>query len=189
MTATPIANSGESTPREAELVGRTRAGDREAAALLVESQVERVAAVVNALLGPSSPDVADAIQETLLRALERLDQCRDDERFAAWVTRIARNVCRDLTKSAWRSRVTLGTESESPARDPERSGDLALEHVLAGLPDERRLVLVLRFVYGYSLEEIGAVIGTDAEAARSRVRRALVQARKLLGPGWEEDLP
>jgi RNA polymerase sigma-70 factor, ECF subfamily len=189
MTATPVAERGGHAPPYVQLVARTRAGDQEAAALLVESQAERVGAVISALLGPDSPDVGDAVQETLIRALERLHQCRDDERFPAWVTRIARNVCWDLMKSAWRSRVRLGTASECATPDPEHARGLELRRMLAELPAERRLVLVLRFVYGYSFDEIGAVIGTDSEAARSRVRRALGQARKLLGPGWEEDLP
>lgn len=189
MTATPMARPRPPLTSEADLVARTRAGDQEAAALLVESQAERVAAVVSAILGPGAPDVDDAVQETLIRALERLHQCRTDEGFPAWVTRIAQNVCRDLRKSAWRSRVTLAEGPEPEPRRQEPAHALELRRALAALPDDRRMVLVLRFVYGYSLAEIGAVLGVDAEAARSRVRRALIQARGLLGPGWEEELP
>jgi RNA polymerase sigma-70 factor, ECF subfamily len=189
MTATPMTRPPTSLTSETDLVARTRAGDQGAAALLVESQAERIAAVVSAILGPGAPDVEDAVQETLLRALERLHQCRSDDGFPAWVTRIAQNVCRDLRKSAWRSRVTFGEapEPHSPRHEPAPA--LELRRALSALPDERRMVLVLRFVYGYTLAEIGALLGTDAEAARSRVRRALAHARRVLGPGWEEDLP
>jgi RNA polymerase sigma factor (sigma-70 family) len=189
MTATPLTRPSTPPPREAALVARTRAGDQEAAALLVEAQAERVAAIVSAILGPGAPDVDDAVQETLIRALERLHQCRSDEGFPAWLTRIAQNVCRDLRKSAWRSRVTLSDGPEPQPSVHDHADGLALRRALSVLPDERRMVLVLRFVYGYTLGEIGALLGTDAEAARSRVRRALAHARKLLGPGWEEDLP
>ncbi len=173
------------------LVRRARLGDDSAFVALVNLHASRIHAIASALLGPDSDEAEDATQETFVRAYERLRQCRDPERFGAWLVRIARNTCKDRRKSGWSRRVTIGSPDTAVATSPcpsSRGADLDLQRALERLPEGQRLAIVLRFFYGYSLADIGEAIGADAEGARSRVRRALARLRKSLGPEWEEDL-
>jgi len=185
----PLLRQIALTARDASHVALARTGDRAAAERLVETHVERISAVVSALLGPGSPDVGDAVQETFVRALGRLHQCRSDATFPAWLARIARNVCRDMRKSAWAARVVLGPGSDTAREARDDTGRLDLARALAELPERERIVVILHFVDGYGLTEIGALLGQGAEAVRSRLRRALARLRATLGPEWEEDLP
>jgi RNA polymerase sigma-70 factor (ECF subfamily) len=58
---------------------------------------------------------------------------------------------------------------------------LALER----LPDDRRQVVVLRFVDGLSAREIGAVLGRSEGAVRVLQHRALRDLAEILGSGGE----
>ncbi|MBD3175836.1 MAG: sigma-70 family RNA polymerase sigma factor [Armatimonadia bacterium] len=172
----------------AALVARAVGGDTFAFERLIEIHADTVAAVVTGLLGPSHDDVADATQETFLRAYERLHQCREPRKVGAWLARIARNVCRDRRRGGWWRRVTLAAKVPEPRCAGPEDADIAdIWSALMTLPDDRRLLLILRYYYGYSLAQVGELTGLQPEAVRSRVRRALGQMRKLLGPGWEAD--
>ncbi len=189
-----IAQAGVRPVSESDgaiLVRRARMGDDGAYVALVELHASRIHAIASALLGPHGDEAEDAAQETFVRAYERLRQCRDPERFGAWLARIVRNVCRDRRKSGWRTRVQVGppVPDERAEGRPECPGSsLDLRAALSRLPDGQRMAVVLRFFHGYSHTEIGEAIGADAEGARSRIRRGLRRLRKLLGPEWEEDL-
>lgn len=52
-----------------------------------------------------------------------------------------------------------------------------LRRALEALPHRERLLLVLRYYLDLSYDEVGAVIGTSAKAAKSRTHRALVRLR------------
>jgi RNA polymerase sigma-70 factor (ECF subfamily) len=191
MTATSMRTGRAVGGTTIPLVARARRGDRAALAELVDGHAELAGQVVRAIVGPSAPDADDLIQETLVRACERIGQCRGDDAFAAWIARIAQNVCRDHRRSAWQARVTLSDRVDAPGGpdggEPEEA--LEIRRALGRLPARQRMVLILRFAHGRSFAEIGRLFGGDAEAARSRVRRALGRMRKMLGPDWEEDLP
>src|SRR6266403_255967 len=58
--------------------------------------------------------------------------------------------------------------------------DAALRAAIAGLPEERRLVLVLRDVEGLSYEEIAETLAIDPGTVRSRLHRARLQLKEKL---------
>ena len=68
--------------------------DKTAYDALVDRYYRRVFAVCLGVLG-SAHDAEDAVQEALLKGFERIGKLRTGNRFGAWVTQIARNVCID----------------------------------------------------------------------------------------------
>ena len=86
---------------DAELVRAALAGSREAAGALVTRHLRSCHLTALAVTG----DVAaaeDACQEAMVRAIERLDECRSPARFGAWVRQIARNQALNETRRARR---------------------------------------------------------------------------------------
>jgi RNA polymerase sigma-70 factor (ECF subfamily) len=77
---------------DAELVRRARSGDRWAEEALYRRHVRAVTNAVTRLLGRTA-DADDVVQDTFVRALERLDDLRDGAAFRGWVQRIAVTLC------------------------------------------------------------------------------------------------
>ena len=108
--------------------------------------------------------------------------------FRAWLFRVAHNsvVNHRRTRSRRRTEpLPPDLERHAPDADPAglvaRADDLRL--VLAAmreLPDERRQVILLRFVDGLSAREIGTVLDRSEGAVRVLLHRALRELREML---------
>ncbi len=88
-----------STASDAELVALARRGQQEAFAKLVERHQSVVWAVTYSACGDrsSSEDIA---QEAFIKAWTDLETLQEDAKFRAWVTGIARNLCRNANRKA-----------------------------------------------------------------------------------------
>ncbi len=127
-------------------------------------------------------DAEDATERTFLAALHALPEFRDEgATFRAWLFRIAHNTIVNARRSRFRRRtepLPEGLERTAPNADP---AGLVLEadelrrvlRAVAELPDDRRQVVLLRFVDGLSSREIGQVMDRSEGAARVLLHRAL----------------
>ena len=73
-----------------KLVKKAKKGDAEAFITLMEQNKQTMKRVAYAYLG-NEEDVADALQETILAAFEKLDTLKKPEFFRTWLTRILIN--------------------------------------------------------------------------------------------------
>lgn len=122
----------------------------------------------------------DLTQETFVRAWRHFDQAQAYERPLAWLLRIATNLSFSYYRHESTRRAVSTTalaDADSPARsDPIRGlaeRDL-VQRTLLELPANQRAALVLREVYGFSCEEIGAMLGLSRDA----VKMALFRGRE-----------
>ncbi len=178
---------------EFELVKRARAGDREAAAALLERHELAVWRVCRHLLPPGE-DVEAAVQETLTRALAKLAHYAGSGSFGGWLIAIAVNYCRDRLRRArlvpFRP-LEVDAEDESnplavlpaPEPDPERAamGRQAMARVhaeLARLPRRQREAFVLRFFVGLELVSIAAALGVEVGSVKTHLHRAVRRVRE-----------
>ena len=106
----------------AELLGRARAGDRDAFAALVEPHHRELQVHCYRMLG-SLQDAEDALQETLLSAWLGLDGFEGRSSVRTWLYRIATNRCLNLLRSAGRRPVTAAP-LPVPAPEPTRMGEV-----------------------------------------------------------------
>ncbi len=140
----------------------------------------RLKAVCIALAG--ADDAPDLVQETYLRASDRLHQLRDPSLFDAWVVRIAMNEARSLTRRARRERERLlGVYSAERAAAP----DTALRELVERLPPRHRAVIVLHYAYGYRLGEVATLLGLST----INVRTLAFRARRTLRSQLEDTTP
>lgn len=124
-------------------------------------------------------DLAEEIaQEAAYRALAHLDGYRPQARFFTWIAAIAVNIWRNLRRSAGRT-IPMGEVPERAADDPaEAAEQREIRSLLAVLPQEKRVVMVLKHYEGLTYEEIAAVLRCPVGTVRSRMRDALTILRR-----------
>lgn len=121
----------------------------------------------------SRADAEDAVQDTLLRYLQKAPAFASREHEKAWLIRVAANRCRDLRRFRLRHPHTGLEEVAGRCAEP---GDRAVLEALMSLPEKFRVVLLLHYVEGYSTGQIAPMIGRTPSAVKMRLQKG----RKLL---------
>jgi len=132
-------------------------------------------------------EAEDAVQSTFLNAFRGIKGGVVPEAEAAWLFKIAHNVCRTRRRSAWRrDRVESATDFEvveelAPA--PARRADelIGLQDVLGRMPEQQRRAILLREWQGLSYREIGQELALSQAAVETLIFRA----RRSLAEGLE----
>lgn len=118
-------------------------------------------------------DVADAMQECILRAWQKRRSLRDETRLDSWMLRILINECRNIQRRNRHRPLPLEMEAETPAVQP---ADAGLRDALKALPEKYRQPLLLHHLDGYPLAEVAHILRLPESTVRGRV----FQARKRL---------
>jgi RNA polymerase sigma-70 factor (ECF subfamily) len=169
---------------------RASQADRAAFGTLYRRYLDRVYGYAFYLLGDHH-DAEDATERTFVAALAGIGAFRDEgASFRSWLFRIAHNqVANALRTRGRRSAASLEAVEEpiSGTADPAVAVTAAdeareLRRALATLSDDRRQVIVLRFVDGLSAREIGVVLGRSEGAVRVLQHRALRELAAALDP-------
>jgi len=136
------------------------------------------------------PDEAeDVAQEVFLRAFERIDSHEAPKVWEAWLVRVAVNACRDRQRSAWwKSRRRpgdldelapwLSVSSEEQARSKEWQS--RVWHALRALNNRQRNVFVLRYIEGWSTNDVAETLGLTTAAVKTHLFRAVRHLRKVV---------
>jgi RNA polymerase sigma factor (sigma-70 family) len=120
----------------------------------------------------------DAFQETFLRALRGYANLEHGRHLRAWVFTIAARVAIDVHRARPSDRVSLGEEG---AVEDSRPAYLELEHLADELPPAERAAVVLRYGYDLPYSEIGAALGSSADAARQAASSGIRRLRRKEG--------
>src|SRR5213594_4385128 len=182
-----------------ELVRRAQREDKEAFEELVRRHQHRVFAVAGGILRRRE-DVEDIAQQVFVKAYFSLKRFDQRAAFSTWLYKITVNECWDLLrKKKVRPLLYKGDLSEEQARQvissAEKSRDLPdiserlearqrVERLLEGLDERDRLMLILKEVEGFSIEEIAEVLDLNANTVKVRLfraRRRLVKQAKARG--------
>lgn len=175
---------------DAARLERARGGDDRAFAALVRPHADAVFAFLVRMTGHRD-DAADVMQETLVRVWRSLESYRDEGRFAAWLFTIARNAALDRARSArLRSVGPLAEDVADPTADAAaltayRELEADLDRALAGLPEPRRAVFVMRQESGLTFREIADALEIPLGTALSHMHhavRALKEALRIHEP-------
>lgn len=113
-------------------------------------------------------DVQDALQETLLRYLEKAPAFASQDHEKAWLLRVTANCCKDCLRFRKRH-AYLDLE---PLRECLPAQEHRHLQELYALPAKWKTVLVLHYFEGYSLKEIGEILNLSESAVKKRLQRA-----------------
>ncbi|MGA1861594.1 sigma-70 family RNA polymerase sigma factor [Deferribacter thermophilus] len=167
-------------------------GDTQSYELLIIKYQRQLFNTVISLV--KDPDVADdLVQESFLKAFEKLDTLRDKSQFFPWLKRIAINLAlgylnknkRNVDMNAdWNEDGEEKTdyfESIADEGDPEEfllKEELRryVRKFVESLPDRLRVVVILREVEDMSYEEIAETLNIPIGTVRSR----LFNARQII---------
>ncbi len=178
----------------AEVIEACQKGQPEAFEELIRLSQRDVYSLALRLTG-NPDDAADVAQETYIRLLRSIKSFRGEAKFSTWLYRVTSSVAiTSLRKRARRrNEVSLDSvendqwqDSHAPASgDPGAELDrrqLAdrLDSALLALPAGYRAVVVMRDVYGFSLEEVGNQLGISEGAAKVRLHRARQKLKQTL---------
>src|SRR5215470_14041425 len=193
-TARPV-----DTADDRELVRRAQAGEKEAFEELIRRHQHRVFAVAGGILRKRE-DVEDVAQQVFVKAYFSLRRFDQRAAFSTWLYKITVNECWDLLrKKKVRPLVYESDLSEEQARQVITSAETGkdwpdvserlqarqrVERLLDTLDERDRLMLVLKEVEGFSIEEIAEVLDLNANTVKVRLfraRRRVVNQAKARG--------
>lgn len=167
-------------------------GDQEAFARIVEAYQMPVFNLAYRMLGTVT-EAEDAAQETFLRAYTRLKTYDPTRKFSSWILSVASHYCIDRLRRRrgttlsmeeiqhWRWVSDERPQPEDRLLDTER--DRRIRQVLNELPEQYRLVIVLRYWHDLSYDEIAEITESSQSAIKSRLHRA----RLAMVKGLHED--
>jgi len=176
---------------ERELVLRAQRGDAEAYEELVRLHQQRVLAVVGGILRRRE-DAEDVAQQALAKAYFSLRNFDLRSAFGTWLYKIAVNECWDyLRKKKVRRLVYESDLSEDQLRQVEMASESIgfesrpredaasqieqkqlVDRLLGELDEKDRLMLVMKEVEGFSVDEISEVLGLNVNTVKVRLFRA-----------------
>jgi RNA polymerase sigma-70 factor (ECF subfamily) len=175
---------GRSRGCELSLVERAASGDVAAFEELYKGNVGRVYPLCLRMC--ADPILAeDLVQETFIRAWQKIGTFRGASAFSTWLHRIAVNVVlghrrsrnrRQVREDLAGDRATFDVETRAAAPDD----GLDLERAVAELPEGAREVFVLHDVEGYRHREIADMTGVAVGTSKAQLHRARKLLRKAL---------
>jgi RNA polymerase sigma-70 factor (ECF subfamily) len=184
----------------AHVIDRCKDGDEDAWSELVEATYREVYSLCFRILR-NPDDAAEATQDAYLKAWRGLKSFRGDAQFTTWLYRVAANAA--LSRQRTRARrwdhetrvedemlqqMTTGASIEDVAG--ARIELEAVDRALALLPENYRSAIVLRDVYGLTLEQMAKELGISVVAAKVRLHRARKRLRDVVyGPAEAESQP
>jgi RNA polymerase sigma-70 factor (ECF subfamily) len=178
VTELPAASDAS----ESELVARAQEGDHTAYESLYRLNRDRIYGLLWRMSGGQHALAEDLLQESFVRAWQKLDSFRGDSRFGTWLHRLAVNVALSDRRSkmrAVRKEVSLDEQVHRTAvgaEDVSADKRSDLEQSIAKLPERARAVLVLYDIECYQHAEIAEMTGMAVGSSKAQLHRA----RKLL---------
>ena len=155
---------------------------REEFIALVNGEQKQLRRFLLALCCGDRDEADDIAQEALIKAYLSSSAYRDEGKFAAWLYKIAHNTFLD------RERTRRCTEDIDEARnltDGSFAADRSFEYqelyaAIAELPPKERSSILLFYMKGYSVKEIGGIIDCGEDAVKKQLSRGREQLKKKI---------
>jgi len=138
----------------------------------------------------NAEDALDASQDAVIRIYKGLPNVviEEDGNLKAWICTVTANTCLDIVRKRRVATEELTDEnvSSSPTLPSAEESAMTNERVreilaaIAKLPDDHRMVLILRDMQGLTYDELAESLGITLGTVKSRLNRARAGLKKLL---------
>jgi len=190
-----------------ELINKCQDDDKIALEELIRRQ-EKIVYSTLYHLDPNRTDIADIAQEVLFRMARSIKNLKKPVTFKFWLNQIITNLFYDELRRKTRRLSTIsidtpfmetGEEESGPGRDimdkgiaPEEKTlskelDDVIKQSIDDLPEQFRVVIVLRELQGLSYEEIAEITKTNIGTVKSRLARARGKLQEQIKPYLEHE--
>jgi RNA polymerase sigma-70 factor, ECF subfamily len=180
-------------------VGAAAKGDPQAFERLVLKYQDKIFNLAYRLLA-SREEAEELTQEIFLKVYRQVRSFRGDSLFSTWLYQVASNHCKNRLKYLQRRKQGLHDSLDAPIQTEEGQVERSIpdntkipETLVAGkelqrlvsekiatLPEDYRMVVVLRDIQGLSYEEIAEITGTVEGTVKSRLHRARMELKERL---------
>lgn len=193
MKAIRVLNFKDNAMSDEDLVKRVVAGDKELYELLMRRHNQKLYRVIAGYIS-NHDDIADTMQDTYLRAYEKLYQFKFNAKFSTWLIRIGINMALARIKSKKHIQLnqmseevqkTLLNKMESSRPNPEKKiiqqeAKQILENAIQNLEPKYRVIYILREIENMNMAEIVDCLEITNVNAKVRLHRARVMIKKDL---------
>ncbi|MGF2615201.1 RNA polymerase sigma factor SigY [Rossellomorea vietnamensis] len=168
---------------EKELIRKAKKGDHQAFAVLFKDNYPFL--VKYLVKVTMNRDLAEELaQDTMAKCVEKIHLYNNKSKFSSWLITIATNRFIDLQRK-WKKERDWQQEEinlrkmkwEIQSRNEEWND---LLEALSKLSEDLRLPIVLRHYYGFSYEEISAMVSLPEGTVKSRIHNGIRSLRKEL---------
>jgi len=169
------------TDQERLWVLQAQRGNEDAFAKLIEAYQAPIYNLAYRMLGNAN-EAEDATQETFLRAYTRLHTYESERKFSSWILSIASHYCIDRLRRQHGKVASLDemqsaswVPDEHPKPEEEtldREQSAVIGQMLGCLPEQYRVVIVLRYWHDLGYDEIAEITQSTESAVKSRLHRA-----------------
>lgn len=173
--------------RDRLLVERVLRGDAHAYGELVAQYMRRAFTIAYRIL-EHREDAEDVVQDSFLRALERIGTLDVERPFRPWFFRIVVNTALNLRRSrAVRATEPLPDQLESTTTSPAAAAESAmtgdrLRAAVAALPERQRTIVQLAELEELNSSEIAEILDMPAGTVRWHLHQARQTLRTVLEP-------
>jgi RNA polymerase sigma-70 factor, ECF subfamily len=167
-----------------DLVTEVKNGDRSAFSELVlrhQKAIYRLALRFTRDHGTAE----DIVQDTFVKAFQKLDSFEERSSFKSWLFRIAINTAKNKLRGSENNDVdiedvTIAVESQVEADFEYKEIQSVIAEVVQQLPDRQRTALTLRVFEDMSFQEIAQIMECPYDTAKANFRHAVLKLKKVL---------
>ncbi len=162
------------------LVIRCQRGEKEAFDLIAELWQKPLLAFALRYLDQEI-EALDAVQETWIGVINGLNKLQSPSMFVPWLFRILTYKCIDGVRKKQTQERLLKNANVKPETSEIHNESESLSKAVERLPDEHKVVIMLRFGQGLQIGQIAAILNIPEGTVQSRLHRALARLREILG--------
>ncbi|MGN7386315.1 RNA polymerase sigma factor [Sporosarcina sp. SAFN-015] len=167
-------------------VQQVLAGDKQAYAHIINKYKNQLYATILRMT-KNPQDAQDFVQDAFIKVYRNLDKYDASGSFSGWIYRVAINHCMDefRKKRYSMTQIVIDEERVVEPNHPElvflkKEKSRQLERLIATLPEDERLIILLRYVNEISYEEIGEVMEVPTSTVRNKLHRAKKKMRETV---------
>lgn len=163
-----------------KLVKRAQKGD-ESAFLSLFQEYEKDIYRMAYLYVKNKHDALDVVQETAYRSFKKISTLKNPDVFKTWLIKIATSCATDMLRRK-RKVIHLNPEFTEiiDSSDKDLPLSLSLQDLLGTLNESEKNIILWKYYYGYTLQEISEIEGTPLGTVKSVLYRSLARLRKQI---------